>query len=303
VAIPDYQTVMLPLLRLAGDGKEHRLREVTDKLASEFRLTDEERKELVPSGKQGLFDNRVAWARTYMKKAGLFELTGGGEFRITERGRELLRENPAKINVGLLYRYPEFVEFRSYRAETKGVTKVVKEEGKGTPEDELGDAYQRISNEVAKDLLEELKKVSASQFEDIVVDLLVKMGYGGSYKDAAKAIGGTGDEGVDGVINEDRLGLSRIYVQAKRWDSKSVGHGEIRDFSGALDLKHAEKGVFLTTSGFTKDAVEGAERSSKRIILIDGNELAKLMMEYDVGVTTEREIKVKRIDKDYFTEV
>lgn len=302
MAIPDYQTIMLPLLKLTGDEKEHTLREAIDRLASEFRLSDEERKELVPSGIQELFDNRVGWARTYMKKAGLFELTGRGHFRITERGMELLRENPLKINVRMLYRYPEFREFRSYKLGGKETRRVSKEVEKGTPEDELGDAYQRITNELGKDLLEELKAVSPSKFEHIVVNVLVKMGYGGSYEDAAEAIGGAGDEGVDGVINEDRLGLSRIYVQAKRWQNKYVGHSEIRNFSGALDFKHAERGVFITTSGFTRDAQEGVERSSKRIILIDGNQLAKLMIEYDVGVTTEREIKLKKIDKDYFVE-
>ena len=302
MAIPDYQTIMLPLLKLAGDEKEHTLREAIDRLASEFKLSDEERKELVPSGRQEIFDNRVGWARTYMKKAGLFELTGRGHFRITERGMELLRENPVKINVRMLYRYPEFKAFRSYKLEGKGIKRVGKEEEKGTPEDELGNAYQRITNELGKDLLEELKTVSPSKFEHIVVEVLVKMGYGGSYEDAADAIGGVGDEGVDGVINEDRLGLSRIYVQAKRWQNKYVGHSEIRNFSGALDFKHAERGVFITTSGFTRDAYEGVERSSKRIILIDGNQLAKLMIEYDVGVTTEREIKLKKIDKDYFVE-
>jgi restriction system protein len=175
-------------------------------------------------------------------------------------------------------------------------------EGGGTPKEDLEDAYQKITNELAKDLLQELKTVSPTQFEHIVVDLLVKMGYGGSYKDAAKAIGGVGDEGVDGVINEDRLGLSAIYVQAKRWQNKSVGHRDIRDFSGALDLKHAEKGVFITTSGFNKNARESADRSSKRIILIDGNQLAKLMIEYNVGVTSEDTLEVKRVDKDYFVE-
>jgi len=302
VAIPDYQTIMLPLLKLAGDEKEHSSREVKDRLASEFKLSDEERKELLPSGRQEVFDNRVGWARTYMKKAGLIEQTRLGYFRITKRGMELLEKNPLKIDVGILYKYPEFREFKSYKPEGKKIPAVIKEEGKSTPKEELEDAYQRITDELAKDLLQELKTVSPTQFEHIVIDLLVKMGYGGSYKDAAKAIGGVGDEGVDGVISEDRLGLSSIYVQAKRWQNKYVGHPEIRDFSGALDLKHAERGVFITTSGFNKDAYQGVERSSKRIILIDGNQLAKLMIEYDVGVTTEDEIKLKRIDKDYFVE-
>ena len=215
---------------------------------------------------------------------------------------ELLEKHPPKIDVGILYKYPEFREFKSYKPEGKKIPEVGKEEEKSTPKEELEDAYQRITDELAKDLLQELKTVSSTQFEHIVIDLLVKMGYGGSYKDAAKAIGGVGDGGVDGVISEDRLGLSRIYVQAKCWQNKYVGHPEIRDFSGALDLKHAEKGVFITTSGFTKDAYQGVERSSKRIILIDGNQLAKLMIEYDIGVTTEDEIKLKRIDKDYFVE-
>ena len=302
MAIPDYQTIMLPLLKLAGDKQEHSMRKAIDRLASEFKLSDEERKELLPSGRHEIFDNRVGWARTYMKKAGLLEITRWGHFRITERGVELLKQNPTKINVGMLYKYPEFREFKSYKPEGKVIAKVGEEEEKGTPEDRLGDAYQRITNELVKDLLEELKTVSPSQFEYIVVDLLVKMGYGGSYKDAAKAIGGTGDEGLDGVISEDRLGLSRIYVQAKRWGNTNVGHAEIRNFSGALDFKHAEKGVFITTSGFTRDAQQAVERSSKRIILIDGSQLAKLMIEYDVGVTTENEIKLKRIDKDYFVE-
>ena len=302
MAIPDYQTIMLPLLRLAVDEKEHSIREAIDRLAGEFRLSDEERKELLPSGKQEVFNNRVGWARTYMKKAGLIEITRWGHFRITERGMELLRENPAKIHVGMLYKYPEFREFKSYRPEGREIPKAGKEEEKGTPEDVLEDAYQRITNELGKELLEELKTVSPSRFEHIVVDLLVKMGYGRSRKDAAEAIGGKGDEGVDGVISEDKLGLSRIYVQAKRWDSTYVGHAEIRNFSGALDFKHAEKGVFITTSGFTRDAREGAERSSKRIILIDGSGLAKLMIEYDVGVTTDREVKLKKVDKDYFVE-
>jgi restriction system protein len=302
MAIPDYQTLMLPLLRLAGDNREHSIREAIDRLSNEFNLTDDEKKELLSSGKQEVFNNRVGWARTYLKKAGLIEITRWGYFRITERGIELLKKNVPKIDVRLLYKYPEFREFKSFKLESKKTGEVEKVEGGGTPKEDLEDAYQKITNELAKDLLQELKTVSPTQFEHIVVDLLVKMGYGGSYKDAAKAIGGVGDEGVDGVINEDRLGLSAIYVQAKRWQNKSVGHRDIRDFSGALDLKHAEKGVFITTSGFNKNARESADRSSKRIILIDGNQLAKLMIEYNVGVTSEDTLEVKRVDKDYFVE-
>ena len=188
MGVPDYQTIMLPLLKLAGDGKEHRLREVIDRLAGEFRLSDEERKVLVPSGRQEIFDNRVGWARTYMKKAGLFELTGGGRFRITERGMELLRENPPKITVRMLYRYPEFREFKSYKLEDKGIRRVGKEVERGTPEDELGDAYQRITNELGKDLLEELKAVSPSRFEHIVVHEVGHMLVGAWHSDNIKSV-------------------------------------------------------------------------------------------------------------------
>lgn len=301
MAIPNYQTIMLPLLKMAGDKREHSLREAIDRLSNEFKLTNTERKELLLSGKQEIFDNRVGWARTYLKKAGLLEIPRWGYFRITERGLELLKQNVSKIDLRILSKYPEFREFISYR-QSKVAVKAEKEEDKVTPKEELENAYQKMTNELAKDLLQELKVVSPTRFEHIVIDLLVKMGYGGSHGDAAKAIGGVGDEGVDGVISEDKLGLSRIYVQAKRWQNKFVGHPEIRGFSGALDLKHAEKGVFITTSGFNKDAYEGVDRSSKRIVLIDGNQLAKLMIEYNVGVTHEDTLEIKRVDKDYFIE-
>lgn len=301
MAIPNYQAIMLPLLKIAGDKREHSLRETIDRLSSEFKLTDDEKKELLPSGKQEIFNNRVGWARTYLKKAGLIEITRWGYFQITESGVDLLKQNISKIDLNLLYKYPEFREFISYR-QSKETLKSEKELDRVTPKEELENAYQKINDELAKELLQELKSVPPAQFEHIVIDLLVKMGYGGSYRDAAKAIGGVGDEGVDGIINEDRLGLSRIYVQAKRWQNKYVGHPEIRDFSCALDLKHAEKGVFITTSDFNKDAYEGADRSSKRIILINGNQLSKLMIEHNVGVTSEDIFEVKRVDKDYFIE-
>lgn len=302
MAIPDYLTITLPLLKLSDDGKEHSLREAIDKLADQFRLTEGERRETIPSGKQELFANRVSWARTYLKKAGLLKTTRWGYTCITNRGTDLLKQNPKKIDKDLLYNYPEFKEFLAYKGDKKAATTEPKEYNQRTPKEELYHASQTITDELAKDILQQLMSTSPQRFENIVVELLVKMGYGGSYKDAAQAIGRVGDEGVDGVINEDRLGLDRIYLQAKRWQNKQVGHPDIRDFVGALDFKHADRGIFITTSDFTNNARESVIRSSKRIILIDGNQLAKLMISFNVGVTTEDVYELKKLDMDYFIE-
>ena len=299
--IPDYQTILFPFLKIAEDGQEHSKREAIDKLADIFKLSETELRELLPSGKQELFDNRVGWTRTYLKKAGLIETTRRGYFQITERGRDLLVQNPSKIDVKLLKQYPEFREFISYKNE-KNEPIISKEYEVTTPQERLYNAYQQINEELAKDILQQIKTVSPKSFEHIVVDLLVKMGYGGSDKDAARAIGRSGDDGVDGVINQDTLGIDRIYIQAKRWNDKSVGHPDIRDFIGALDFKHAERGIFITTSTFTKEVKENVDRSSKRIILIDGNELAKLMITHKVGVSVEDTFELKKIDMDYFIE-
>ena len=297
--IPDYQTIMLPLLKTAEDKKEHSKQEVVDRLAQDFKLTEGERDELLPSGKQEVFDNRVGWARTYLKKAGLIKTTRWGHFCITDRGAELLKLQPVKIDNDLLSKYPEFKEFVSYKSNKK---EIVIEEEHETPQEELYKVSQKILDELAREVLQQLKSVNPTRFEKIIVDLLMKMGYGGDYKDAIQALGRVGDEGVDGVINQDKFGLDRVYIQAKRWTNKSVGHPEIRDFIGALDFKHADRGIFITTSDFTNDVKQSVERSSKRIILIDGNYLAKLMVTHDVGVTTEDTFKLKKIDMDYFIE-
>ena len=299
--IPDFQTMMLPFLKLAEDGKEHSKQEAFDSLATLFKLSEAELRELLPSGKQGLFDNRVGWTKTHLKKAGLINPTRRGFFSISDRGLELLKQNPTKIDLNLLKQYPEFREFISFKSDRK-VIEIPKEEENITPQESLYNAYQRITDDLAKDILQQIKTVSPKSFENIVVDLLVKMGYGGSYKDAAQAIGRSGDEGVDGVINQDTLGIDRIYIQAKRWQDKPVGHPDIRDFIGALDFKHADRGIFITTSTFTKEVKGNVDRSSKRIILIDGNELAKLMITYNVGVTVEDKFELKKIDMDYFIE-
>lgn len=301
MSIPDYQTIMLPFLKIAEDGKEHSKQEALEKLAHHFKLSESELRELLPSGKQEYFDNRVGWARTYLKKAGLIETTRRGYFQTTERGQELLKANPQTINVKLLKQYPEFREFITYKTGNTGQV-ISKEEDQTTPQETLYDAYERINEQLAKDLLQQIKMVSPSNFERIVVDLLVKMGYGGSNKDAARAIGKSGDEGVDGIINQDTLGIDRIYVQAKRWNETQVNHSEIRNFIGALDFKHADRGIFITTSTFTKAVRENVALSSKRIILIDGNELAKLMITHKVGVSVEDSFELTKIDLDYFIE-
>ena len=223
MAIPDYEKIMLPVLRLSGDKKEHSLREVIDRLASEFKLTEMERKVLLPSGRQEVFDNRVGWARTYLKKAGLVEIPRRGYHCITERGIELLNKNPSKIDAALLYIYPEFREFKSLKKVKEDRIKGKVEGETKTPVEELESAFQNLNMNIESELLQKAKSVLPGRFETIVIDLLVKMGYGGSYKDAAEAIGGTGDEGLDGVINEDRLGLDRVYIQAKRWGDRVVG--------------------------------------------------------------------------------
>jgi restriction system protein len=302
MAIPDFQSIMLPFLKIAEDGKEHSKREAVDKLVGYFKLSEEELREMLPSGKQELFDNRVGWTRTYLKKAELINTTRRGYFCITERGKEVLKQNLSRIDVKFLNQYPEFREFHDYNKNQKNEVVISKEEEVKTPQEQLYNAYEQLNQELARDILQQLKTVSPRSFEHIVVDLLVKMGYGGSDKEAAQAIGRSGDEGVDGVINQDVLGIDRIYIQAKRWNEIPVNHSEIRNFIGALDFKHAERGIFITTSTFTKDIVEKVDRSSKRIILIDGNELARLMIAHKVGVSIEDTFELKKIDLDYFIE-
>ncbi|MDZ7372048.1 MAG: restriction endonuclease [candidate division KSB1 bacterium] len=298
--IPDYQSIMLPLLRFAGDGQEHSLRETIEALADEFRLTDEERSRLLPSGQRAFFDNRVGWARTYLKKAGLLETTRRGYYRITERGKQVLRQKPAKIDTAFLLQFQEFGEFlktnRIGSNEPQG-----KQEETQTPEEMIETAYQKLRQDLAAELLQLIKERPPAFFERLVIDLLVRMGYGGTRKDAGEAIGRTGDGGIDGIIKEDRLGLDIVYVQAKRWES-AVGRPEIQKFAGALQGQRARKGIFITTSSFTQDALDYVARIDSKIVLIDGNMLAQLMIDHNVGVTTAASYELKRIDSDYFTE-
>ena len=301
MAIPNYQTLMLPVLKLASDQEEHKLRETVEELADEFALSGDERNELLPSGNQAVFNNRVHWARTYLKQAGLLAAPKRGFFQITENGLSLLAENPDMVNVSILERYPEFQEFRSRRKDKTND----EDEGIGTPtetpEDTLASAYKAIQRKVEEEILDSILQSSPSFFERLVVDLLVKMGYGGNRQDAGRALGKSGDGGIDGIINEDRLGLDVIYIQAKRWEG-TVGRPEIQKFAGALQGQRARKGVFITTSGFSKEAVEYASLIESKIILIDGARLALLMTEHDVGVSTSGVYEVKKIDSDYFDE-
>lgn len=293
---------MLPLLRLASDGEEHRFRDAVEGLAAEFAVSDEERAELLPSGTAPLFDNRVGWARTYLKQAGLLDSPKRGTLKITDRGRKLLSENHERIDIKLLNQFEEFRKFRSRRhsnGEDATTTQEHELPTEQTPEEALAAAYGKLRENLEAEVLAQVKAASPSFFERLVIDLLVAMGYGGSRQDAGRAVGRSGDGGIDGIIKEDRLGLDVIYVQAKRWDG-AVGRPEIQKFVGALQGQRASKGVFLTTSSFTHDAVQYARTISSKVILIDGEQLAGLMVDHDVGVTAAGDYKVKRIDSDYF---
>jgi len=299
MAIPDYQTIMLPLLKFIRDKKEHSLRETIDALADQFHLTAEERRELLPSGNQAIFNNRVGWARTYMKKAGLLKSTRRGYMCITDRGLNVLEQNPQKIDVTFLLQFEEFREFKTFRRE-KSIEQVEEEQAE-TPEEVLESAYQNLRSDLANDLLKQIMASPPSLFENIVIDLLVKMGYGGSRKDAGEAIGKTGDEGIDGIIKEDPLGLDIIYIQAKKWDN-TVGRPEIQKFAGALQGKHARKGIFISTSNFSREARDFASSIDTKIILIDGGQLTQLMIDHNIGVSPSVTYETKKIDLDYFTE-
>jgi restriction system protein len=298
MAIPDYQSIMLPLLKLAGDGEEHSLRETIDTLADRFDLTNEERRELLPSGRQPTFDNRVGWARTYMKKAGLLKSTRRGYYQITERGRSVLEQDPPEINNAFLRQFPAFIEFQTPKPKIEeGVSEL---DDSVTPEEEIEVAYQNLREGLVDDLLETVKSCSPAFFEQLVIDLLVAMGYGGTRKDAGQAIGRSGDGGIDGIIKEDRLGLDIVYVQAKKWEG-TVGRPEIQKLAGALEGQRARRGVFITTSAFSSKAREYVSRIGSKIVLIDGHTLAQLMMDFDIGVTSVATYELKRVDSDYFT--
>jgi restriction system protein len=304
MTIPDYQSLMLPVLRLASDQQEHKFREAVESLAEIFSLSDEEINELLPSGSQAVFTNRVGWARSYLKQAKLLESPKRGHFKITELGSKLLAEMPAKISVSLLERYPEFMEFRNRKKELSkhnGDSDAIERISRETPEDALASAYEILRKNLEDEILISVKDCSPSFFERLVIDLLVKMGYGGNRQDAGRALGKSGDGGIDGIINEDRLGLDVIYIQAKKW-AGTVGRPEIQKFAGALQGQRARKGVFITTSSFSKEALDYVSMIESKIILISGEKLASLLVEHNVGISIVGRYEVKKIDSDYFDE-
>lgn len=304
--IPDYQTLMLPMLKIVADGNEHHVRNLVEVLAEKFQVTDDERKELLPSGNQPIFDNRVGWAKTYLKKAGLLDSPKRATVVITDLGKVTLAENIDRIDSKYL---KKFESFRAFQAPNR-INIAEDEDGTNagdsdqqTPEETLEKAYQNLRKSLAADLLNTVIELSPTFFERLVVQLLVKMGYGGSIKDAGKALGKTGDEGIDGTIKEDKLGLDIIYIQAKRWKPGNVvGRPDIQKFVGALAGQGAKKGIFITTSSFTKEAREYTPRNETKIVLIDGDDLSQMMIDHNVGCNTQQVYELKKIDSDYFDE-
>lgn len=297
MTMPDYQECMLPVLEVVADGKDHPLREIVQAVADRLKLTEEQRQERLPSGQSPVISNRVGWAKTYLKKAGLVANPVRGQVRITDAGRQVLASKPRHIDTDYLQR---FESFRGFVGRTSMDLDAQKEpEAAITPEESIDKAFQTIQNDLVDELLEKVKASSPRFFEELVVDLLVRMGYGGSLADAGKAIGRSGDDGIDGIIKEDRLGLDVVCIQAKRWEG-TVGRPIVQAFAGSMEGQRARKGVLLTTSSFTKDAEEYVNRIERKIVLVDGRQLAKLMIEHNVGVSPHRTIVIKRMDEDYF---
>lgn len=302
--IPDYQTLMRPVLEFSGSG-EVRIGEVVERLADKLGLTAEERAQLLPSGKQSMFANRVHWAKTYLAKAGLVEGTRRGHFRITDRGRTALADATAVINNAFLDQFKEFQDFKARVNEpdpgTAAATTSEITASSETPDEVLRRAHGAITGALAAELLDRMRKGTPVFFEKLIVTLLIAMGYGGTSEEAGRAIGQSGDDGVDGVIDQDPLGVDQIYIQAKRYaEGNNIGAGALRDFYGALSLKKAQKGIFVTTSAFSPAAIETARGLGSRIVLIDGLQLSKLMIRYNVGCRDEDVLHLKKLDEDFF---
>ncbi len=298
--IPDYQSIMLPLLKSVSDEQIHKFRELIKKLAQEFKLTEENRRELLPSGKQPLFDNRVGWANTYLKKAGLLQSEKRGFVQITKLGLEVMRTNPTRIDAVFLRQYDSFNEFVGTNGnDGEESNDLIVEADSQTPKEKLEEAFLQINRLLIGQLSDQLTKVDPYKFEELVLDLLQAIGYGGNRSEAAQVTKKSADGGIDGIINEDRLGLDKIYIQAKRYNN-TVPVKEVRDFAGAMLAHNARKGVFITTSDFPSSAKEFAEKIDRTLILIDGKRLAELMIEYDIGISPKETFVYKEIDSDYF---
>lgn len=304
MTVPGFQAFLLPLLKLAADGQEHSHAVAVETLGNAMSLTDAERAELLPSGTQTRVANRTAWARTYLKQAGLITSTGRGRFRITPLGIELLNTAPVALSMKDLEKYPGYVEFRSRRGSRAGLEQATTTDigADSTPEETLESSYQTLRASLAAELLDRVKASSPSYFERLVVDLLVAMGYGGSRQEAGRAVGQSGDEGVDGVINEDKLGLDVVYIQAKRWQA-NVGRPVVQAFAGSLEGFRARKGVLITTSTFSAEARDYVSKIEKRIVLVDGEERAEHMIDSGIGVSLVTQYALKRVDEDYFEDL
>lgn len=303
MAIPKYDEMYRVFLDCLSDMKPHGSKEVRDAIAARLSVSEAERQELLPSGRQAIFDNRVAWTRTYLKKAGLLTAPSRGTYQLTQLGKQVLDSNPAVIDNSFLDQFDSFHQFK--HAESAPVNHASTDSQSGqTPQDAFDLAYQQINHALADDLLTEIMNQSPAFFEKLVVQLLENMGYGGSVKNAGVVVGQTGDEGIDGIIREDKLGFSLIYIQAKRWDrTTSIGRPEIQKFVGALAGQGANKGLFITTAQFTKEAREYVKKQhTTKVVLVDGESLAKLMIEYDLGVSTQAVYQIKRMDSDFFSE-
>jgi restriction system protein len=303
MALPDFQSLMLPLLRSYADGETRSIASVSDSLGREFMLTEDELRQLLPSGRQSTFRNRIAWARTYLSKAGLLASPKRAHFHITEAGLKTLAAQPTRIDINYLNAFPEFLNFRTrkHADSPADLAATASESARENPEELIESLHDQLKRALADDLLARISTAAPDFFERLVVELLLKMGYGGSRQDAGRAIGRSGDGGIDGIINEDRLGLDSIYLQAKRWENP-VGRPEIQKFAGALAEHRAKKGVFITTSSFTKEALASATKHDARIVLIDGEKLATLMIDHGLGVTLAASYDVKRVDSDYFVD-
>lgn len=302
MAIPDFQSVMRPVLATVADGKPLALSALREQVTDSFQLSEAERLERLPSGKQTVINNRVGWARTYLNKAGLPSIPAKGMVQITERGLEALTSGPERITVSWLKRYPEFADFHTARpADSTVIVEQVDLVDEATPDEQLASAHQALMQSLADELLAQVRASTPVFFEQLVVDLMIAMGYGGSRKEAGRATQATSDDGIDGIIKEDKLGLDVIYLQAKRW-ANTVHRPEIDKFIGALTRQRARKGVFITTSDFSAGAREAALGLDIKVVLIDGIELARLMVENNLGCSVKQVYEVKQLDTDYFIE-
>jgi restriction system protein len=303
--IPDFQAAMFTVLQSLGDGQEHTMRDVTDVVSEEFNLTEDERQEMLPSRQARVIVNRVGWSKKYLQEAGLLETVKRGIVRITDEGKQVLSENPARIDMKFLERFPSYVEFRE-RTKAKAGKKTTDEptvvESSQTPEELIEESYSELRDALADEILQQVKELSDKFFERLVVQLLVAMGYGGSIEDAGKAVGRSGDGGIDGVIKEDKLGLDVVVVQAKRWTTNQVGRPDVQSFAGSMEAYRANKGVFITTSTFSQPAKDYVNQIQRKIVLVDGPDLANLMIDHDTGVSAYRAFVLKRLDTDFFEE-